>query len=272
MGALADSVVAMIPVFAVGAVSWMKGNWKLLAILAALVFLVIAAWAVLGWYRAAQKLKEVQETAEQVEKARQASEADMKAQLAAEADKRIEAEGRELAAQQQAWQMAELARQFGAQAAALAGRQAEIRREIAALQTPQELEVRIKRDLGLRHPDDLNRPGFLKDELAAMAQAVSEYPVAMQRLDELEKKVGALDRQLAAQGEELQAVRDQLASERRSRAALEQGYTELKGHYVTLYNSIGVRKRSPRCLWLWKCADNKLPTPKPEDLAIEVRP
>lgn len=247
--------------------TWLKGNWKMLAIVGGLVFLVIAGWVILGWRADAERLKKVREEAEQVEKQRKADEALLRQQLEAEQGIRLEAERRENEARAQAQQMAALAQQLGAQVGALGARQTAVRREVEGLPAA-ELERRIQTDLGLRRVDDA-RPGFYPEELRGLAHCTSEYPLCQQKTGLLEQRLTALEGQLQAQGAQIAALGDQVASEKRSRVAWEQGYTNLKGHYVTLYNSIGVKKRSLKCLGLWKCGTRTLPTPNPAELAIQ---
>lgn len=249
-----------------GALAALRG-WRLYAAIGAGVVLLVLVWKVYGWKRDAERLADARAAAEQVEMQRKASEAQMQHELTAEKEIRLEAEQREAQARAQAREFASLAQHLGQQAAQLATRQQQVQTEINALSTPAEFELRIKQDLALRRPEDMARPGFVVDELKLIAQAVADRPIILERLEKVEGRTVALAGQVDAQKGELKAVQEQLASEKRARASLERGYGELTGYYVTLYNSIGVKKRSGKCLYLWKCGEKKLPTPAPAELA-----
>ena len=254
-----------LPLFALGALGWARKNWKLLAIVGGAVLLLLVLWKVDSWRRAAAQLEEARQTAEETRKTQEADEALMNRKLELEADARRAAEQREADARIQAQQMAELARSLGSQIGAVTARQQRISSELALLNTPAEFEARIKADLAIRRPAD-TRPGFLREEFSEMAHRVANFPPLEEKYGLLEKRFSVLEGQVGAQQQEISAVREQLASEKRSRAALEEGYGKLKGHYVTLYNSIGVKKRAWKCFGIWKCGTRTLPTPAPTEV------
>lgn len=214
-------------------------GWRLWAALGILLLLVAVGWKILDWRAKAQKLDEVRQDAQKIEEQHKADEARMLMDLAAERTR--------------TQQFSDLAQALGLQLATARAVRQQTREEVAAL-PPDQLERRIQSDLKVRRPED-STAAFYPEELREIAHAVSEYPLALAELKKMDERLAAVEHKCGSQQKQIEI--------------LEQGYTTLKGHYVTLYNSIGVKKRTPKCLWLWKCGTRTLPTPAPEDLEVK---
>lgn len=122
-----------------------------------------------------------------------------------------------------------------------------------------------------------------QDQLHAQALAeVQRSPMAGQSSD-LERAVvervyaapilAATNTELSGQVKQLttavSGLKDQVDKlEQRDQVRVEYE-AKLEGYYVRLYNLHPPRKRAPRCLYLWRCADNKLPVPGLEEIKKE---
>lgn len=142
---------------------------------------------------------------------------------------------------------------YAAQVQALAGALASGRQRVAAV--PQaELHA-----FALAQVQQSPLPGESPDPERAVAERVVAVPL-------LVRQNRALAGQVEKLGETVRALQDQVgALEARDRARA--AYTaQLEGWYAQLYNLHPPRKRSPKCLWLWRCARAPLPVPAPAEL------
>jgi type III secretory pathway component EscV len=85
-----------------------------------------------------------------------------------------------------------------------------------------------------------------------LADCVTQRPLLQKQIDSDEKVIATGKEVIAAQS----AKYDSLAA-----------YTSrVENNYVDLWNQKATSKRSPKCLYLWKCARPKLTAPDPKDL------
>lgn len=184
-------------------------------------------------------------------------------------ERALAAEGREQEARAQARRFAGLAERLGEQVENLSRERESARREVDAL-PEEQLHGRITQGLGLRRADDAY-PGFYAPELRALALCVGELPLCQRQTAKLSEQVGILEQRVSAVEQEAAAIREQLEATKGMVRAWE-GYTKgvVLPSYQRAVDAIGLRKRSPKCLWLWKCADKKLPVPRPEELAAQA--
>lgn len=110
-------------------------------------------------------------------------------------------------------------------------------------------------------------------ELRSIAHCVTEYPLCRQENEKLREKVDALEDRVGAVEQKAEAIREQLDATQSMVQAWE-GFTMgvVLPSYQRAVDAIGLKKRSPKCLWIWKCADKKLPVPRPDELRQQAPP
>ncbi len=187
------------------------------------------------------KEEQKQSDQKEIEQQRQVAKAEAEAKVAEANAKAAEAEGRAVRAQADA----EL---YAARAQALAGQLVSRRAQVAAL-PPDQLHAAALAEVR-QHPLAGENP----DPERAIVERVFAAPILAAQNRELAGQIGELGKQVAALGDQVGAL------EERDRARVEYE-RRLEEAYVRLYNLHPPRKRSPKCLYLWKCADNKLPVP-----------
>lgn len=257
----------MIPALALG-FGWLKNNWKLLAILAAVIFLIIAAWTVLGWYHAAQRLEQAQDTVGESVPVEEEQRSQLVSTVTDAGAIQQQLEQERLAAADRERLLQEALRRRDAQIDRLLARQSQERARVDALRE-EELQPEIVMRLGLRRPEDSN-PNFYAHELKALAQCVNQYPLCQERLAERDSQVQELRQQMHEVKTQVSAIAGKLEQEERKTQAYQTYSLQLLGHYREAVNAIGLKKRSGKCLFLWKCGERKLPVPRPEELQAEA--
>jgi hypothetical protein len=144
---------------------------------------------------------------------------------------------------------------YAARAQSFAGQIADGRRQVAAL-PDGGLHAYVRSTLNLT--PDVQGP-YTPAEERAIADAVTTAPKLQQQNEALAGQVGKLTENVNALADKVSAIVDR----EQARAV----YTnELERDYRTLYNLHPPRKRSPKCLWAWRCTDNKLAVPAPAEL------
>jgi hypothetical protein len=128
--------------------------------------------------------------------------------------------------------------------------------------TDSNLHPYITEKLGVRPGNDL-AGGYYPAEERKIAECVTDYPLCKKQNDEYVKQTDELREQTSALNDRMDGLTKQVA-------AL-QGYSAtLEGHYALLYNQLGVKKRGPQCLWIWKCAPSKITAPSPAELKVAI--
>ncbi len=135
----------------------------------------------------------------------------------------------------------------------------------------ENLDVEIKRTLGIRNADALTMPGFLIQEQRTILSVLTDYPILKDENSELGEKVAAMDEQVAAMSDRIGAMETMHRSVEEQRDLWQRYGDRMDVHYRDAVNAIGRRKRAGKCLWLWKCTDKKIGVPTPEELK-KLRP
>jgi len=137
---------------------------------------------------------------------------------------------------------------YAARAQALAGQLIGSRQQVASV--PQDQLHSYAVIQVQQHP----MAGESTDPERAVVERVLAAPILSAQNRELAGQIGKLT-------EGLHALKDKVeALDERDKARVEYE-SKLEGYYVQLYNLHPPRKRAPKCLYLWRCADNKLPVP-----------
>jgi hypothetical protein len=134
-------------------------------------------------------------------------------------------------------------------------------RQTASQQVARLSDAALPGDLRLKlNVAPLATGPLLPAELRAADAIVSDYPI-------LKKENEARTTAEAAANAKVSALSDQLGAVEAERDAAFTWSDTLMGAYVQAYNAVPRARRSPACLWLWKCgAGKKLPIPKPAEL------
>lgn len=118
----------------------------------------------------------------------------------------------------------------------------------------------IVRNLGIRTESD-NTTYYLPSEERRILEILTDYPLAR-------KETAALSQQVLEVKAGLQALKDELAAtakQAEAERALRQTYSQV---YTQAFNLLRQKKRSPKCLFLWKCGKEPLLSlPSPDSLA-----
>ena len=224
---------------------------------------VLVLTALFFWGRAQKnagkeegKQEAAQETKESLEQMRQADRAQTQQQL----------EGlRELIDQyKEAFNESQQRQAQLAQANALLSQQRQTVQEGVTKLPDSELHSYIVQQLGLRPVGD-RAQGYSFAEERELAKCVSDRPLCIQQVEKQRQQIAELQEGQRAQGQEIKA--------QQQRFDLLGAYTDrLQGYYVTLYNLYPKKKRSAKCLWLFRCGKEKpLPTPEPITLTNPVK-
>jgi hypothetical protein len=128
------------------------------------------------------------------------------------------------------------------------------------------LEIEIKRTLGLRHENALAVPGYSKTEQRVILNVVTDYPIILKKNEEFKGKVDALGEQVGAMNDRIDAMETRQRGTEEQRDLWKSYGARMDVHYRDAVNAVGRRKRSSKCLWLWKCTDKTLTIPTPEEL------
>lgn len=224
-----------------------------------LVALALIVWFVIRehYVREGEAKATVQAQQEQLKQQTQAWQEERKSLLdgLAQATSAIQAASQAIAASQAR------ERAIQGELASLAGRQKEADNSLAKV-PDSELHSRIVQQLAVRPPADAT-PGYLPNEERAIAQCLSNEPICEDRGTLLNKQIAELELQTHSTGEKYDALLTNY------QAVL--GYTgKLEAHYAQLYNSFAAKKRDPKCLWLWHCQKQTIPTPNPKDLILPI--
>lgn len=142
---------------------------------------------------------------------------------------------------------------YAARAQALAGQLIVGRQQVAGVAQDQLHAFSLQQVR--EHP----MPNESADPERAIAERVVAAPALLAQAKEFSGQIRELQNGQAALKDEVAA----LAAKDRKHEAYEQ---LMEGWYTALYNLHPPRKRAPKCLFLWRCADNKLPVPAPAQL------
>lgn len=141
----------------------------------------------------------------------------------------------------------------------LAGQRKEANATLAKI-PDSELHTHIVQQLALRPLTDTT-PGYLPSEERAISQCLTNQPLCEENNTLLNKQIAELQIQTHETGGKYNSLLVNY------QAVL--GYTgKLEQHYTVLYNTFAAKKRSVKCLWLWHCQKQTIPTPSPKDLAL----
>lgn len=113
----------------------------------------------------------------------------------------------------------------------------------------------IVQQLNLRPQGDTTA-GYLPAEERELARCVADRPLCQEQVKKQEAQIAELR-------EGQRAQQQQIDAQGQKYSVLEAGYNRLQGYYTTLANLYPRKKRSGKCIWLWKCGEQKLPTPEP---------
>ena len=224
---------------------------------------VLVLTALFFWGRAQKnagkeegKQEAAQETKESLEQMRQADRAQTQQQL----------EGlRELIDQyKEAFNESQQRQAQLAQANALLSQQRQTVAEGVTKLPDSELHSYIVQQLGLRPVGD-RAQGYSFAEERELAKCVSDRPLCIQQVEKQRQQIAELQEGQRTQGEQLKA--------QQQRFDVLVGYTDrVEGYYTTLWNLFPKKKRSAKCLWLFRCGKEKpLPTPEPITLTNPVK-
>lgn len=137
--------------------------------------------------------------------------------------------------------------------------------------TDEDLEDQIKRTLGMRNEDTMAVPGLFLTEQRTILSVLVDYPIVKDENAELTDKVAALGEQIGAMDDRIGAMETMHRAVEEQRDLWQRYGDRMDIHYRDAVNAIGRRKRSAKCLYLWKCTDKKIGVPTPEELQ-KLRP
>jgi small-conductance mechanosensitive channel len=100
---------------------------------------------------------------------------------------------------------------------------------------------------------------FTYGELRVIDNDVTQLPLRDTAIAKLTDTVKADEGQIAAAADSFKAMTAE-------RDAWQGFGTQVEQLYIRAYNALDRRKRSARCLWVWKCTDKKLSFPAPTTL------
>ena len=132
--------------------------------------------------------------------------------------------------------------------------------------TDNNLEREIIRILGLRHPDAVGVAGLVPTEQRTILSVLTDYPILKEENGEMKQKVSALGEQVGAMNDRIDAMEIRQGATEEQRDLWKAYGGRMDTHYRDAVNAIGRRKRSAKCLYLWKCTDKTLTIPTPEEL------
>jgi len=183
---------------------------------------------------------------QEIEQRRQVAKAEADQKVAEANAKIAEADGRATRAEADA-------ALYAARAQALAGQLVSMRQHVAGI--PQE-QLHATALLEVQQQPMANQS---PDPERAIVERVFAAPILAAQNHELAGQISKM-------GEEVAALKDKMAAlDERDRARVEYE-ARLEGAYVRLYNLHPPRKRHPKCFYIWRCADNKLPAPGLDEL------
>lgn len=183
------------------------------------------------------------------------------------------AERRELEADRRASQFASLAQSATAAINGIQLQRDQARSKIDSL-TPDQYQPAIVAELGMRRADDAN-PSYYQEEEKEILVRVTDNPKLRSQLEETNTRVDALVGQVAelqvkgsASEEKFDALAGQLAARVEQLAASLQWGDANADAYTKVWNMLGKKKRSARCLYVWKCAPKRIDAPAPSQLLL----
>ncbi len=112
-----------------------------------------------------------------------------------------------------------------------------------------EVHPDIVAKLGLRPSGD-QTPGYLPKEERAIDNAVTQYPLLQNQVDNLFKQVQQSQDDVEAQKDKVKAKQEVIDAQEAYRRTLEAGFKQLFDLHPPKY-------RSPKCLFIWKCGTRK---------------
>jgi hypothetical protein len=149
----------------------------------------------------------------------------------------------------------------------LQGQLTALRGQLASLEAKQReaaSQVASLSDSSLRGYIETKLGGSLDDPtvLRKDAQIITDYPIIQEQLAAEKAIASNQAQQIQALNEDRHALSQQVDSY--------QTFTlQLLQHYKVLYDAAQGKRRSPKCLWVWKCgAPKKLSIPSPAELKI----
>lgn len=232
---------------------WLMNPWT--RRIGAVAAIGIALW----WYGARQRAQgraEGQQQAgaewsQELEKARAADRAETEKQLQRWESVYQEAQARAAAAES-------LGRELARAVASIQQQRTQAVHTVSAL-PDSGLRPYIIQTLGLRAVGD-DTPGFIPSEERAIAKCVADQPLCAKQVETQREQIAKLEEGQAAQ-------QDQIAALNQKYDALADYSTRLEATYTAIWNAWPRKRRSPKCLWIWKCGKGpKIPTPDPETL------
>ena len=187
-----------------------------------------------------------------IEEERQVAKAEAQQKVAEANAKAAEADGRATRAEADA-------QLYAARAQALAGQLVNSRVQVASIPQTQLHAT------ALTEVQQRPLPNQSPDPERAIVERVFAAPILAAQNRELAGQIGKLS-------EDVAALKDKIAAlDERDRARVEYE-ARLEEAYVRLYNLHPPRKRSVKCLYLWRCAENKLKAPSLETLKGKALP
>lgn len=203
----------------------------------------------------AQKQESTQETKAQIEEFRKNAEAEYQ---------RLTTLNQEAVAQAQ-----QLNREAQAREAKLLNSLQSLSRErsdnLQALQRVPDsgLHQAVVSTLGIRHVSD-TASCYTPAEERKILEAVTDYPPCQKQTQLQSEQIAEIRTQVASLRDEVKAVEQQAQAEKQ----LRQRYAEF---YTTAYNLLRQKKRSGKCLWMFKCGKEPvLSIPKPDLIAAPI--
>lgn len=122
-----------------------------------------------------------------------------------------------------------------------------------------KLHGAIVQSLALRSPSE-NTSCFTPSEERKILETLVDYPACQQQTQLQTEQIAEIRNQVTALRGEVKAVEQQAQAEKQLRTR----YAEF---YTTAYNLLRQKKRSPKCLWLFRCGKEPvLSVPAPENI------
>ena len=203
----------------------------------------------------AQKQESTQETKAQIEEFRKAAEAEYQRISTAS-----EAAIREAQVARQASEGRE--RALVSTLSTLAQQRSDAIRQVQAVPDNQLRSAIVER-LALR-PVGVEVACYTPSEERKILEAVTDYPPCQKQTQLQSEQIAEIRTQVASLRDEVKAVEQQAQAEKQ----LRQRYAEF---YTTAYNLLRQKKRSGKCLFLWKCGKEPvLSIPKPDLIAAPI--
>lgn len=201
----------------------------------------------------AQKQESTQETKQQIEEFRKAADAEFERLSAEVAREREEARAQRLASERRD---SVLVQTIGS----LANQRQSSLTAVGAI-PDADLHARVVQSLALRSPSETSVSCFTPREERKILETLTDYPACQKQTQLQTEQIAEIRTQVASLRDEVKAVEQQAQAERQ----LRQRYAEF---YATAYNLLRQKKRSWKCLGLWRCGkEPTLPVPSPDTLS-----